>query len=83
MVAVIHQKDMLPLFPGRTEGDLVSWIIRNQGRLRQRYGSQDLPEALAEEAADRARSNPWRRFLSWLRRKVLRWPVYTGKPWRP
>ena len=83
MVEVIHQKDMLHLFPGRTEGDLVNWIIRNQGRLRQRYSAKELPEALVEEAADRARSNPWRRFLSWLRRKVLRWPVYTGKPWHP
>jgi hypothetical protein len=83
MVAVIHQKDMLCLFPGRTEGDLVNWIIRNQGRLRQRYGPQELAEALAEEAANRARSDPWRRFLSWLRRKVLRWPVYTGEPWHP
>lgn len=83
MVEVIHQKDMLSLFPGRTEGDLVNWIIRNQGRLRQRYSAGNLPEALAKEAADLARSNPWRRFLSWLRRKVLRWPVYTGEPWRP
>jgi hypothetical protein len=83
MVEVIHEKDMLSLFPGRTEGDLVNWIIRNQGRLRQRYSAGNLPEALAKEAADLARSNPWRRFLSWLRRKVLRWPVYTGEPWRP
>ena len=39
MVKMIHQKDMLRLFPGRTEGDLVNWIIRNQNRLRQRYGA--------------------------------------------
>jgi hypothetical protein len=83
MVEIIHQKNMLRLFPGRTEGDLVNWIIRNQNRLRQRYGAQELPEVLAQTAADRARSSPWRRFLSWLRRKVLRWPVYTGEPWHP
>jgi hypothetical protein len=83
MVKMIHQKDMLRLFPGRTEGDMVNWIIRNQNRLRQRYGAQELPEVLAETAADRARSSLWRRFVSWLRRKVLRWPVYTGEPWHP
>jgi hypothetical protein len=75
---------MLRLFPGRTEADLVNWIIRNRDRLRQRYGAGDAPtEALAQEAADLAHANPWRRFLSWIRRKVFRWPVYTGEPWKP
>ena len=84
LVKVIHRENMLRLFPGRTEADLVSWIIRNQARLRQRYGARSLSTAeLAEEAAELAHHSPWRRFLSWLRRKVLRWPVYTGEPWRP
>ncbi len=77
IIAVIHREDMLRLFPGRTEADLVNWIIRHQTRLRQRYGGRDIP---TEELAYR---NLWRRFLSWLRRKVFRWPVYTGEPWRP
>jgi hypothetical protein len=84
IVDVIHEKHMLRLFPGRTEADLVNWIIRNKDRLRQRYGAGDAPtEALAQEAADLAHTNLWRRFLSWIRRKVFRWPVYTGQPWQP
>jgi hypothetical protein len=84
IVEVIHREDMLCLFPGRTEADLVSWIIRNQARLRQRYGDRLVStRKLAEDLAGEAYSNPWRRFLSWVRRKVLRWPVYTGEPWRP
>ncbi len=84
IVQVVHREDMLRLFPGRTEADLVNWIIRHQIRLRQRYGGKDVPtEELAEEVVGLAYRSPWRRFLSWLRRKVLRWPVYTGKPWQP
>ncbi len=84
IVEVIHREGMLRLFPGRTEADLVTWIIRHQARLRQRYGGRDIPtEDLAEEAAGLAHQNIGRRFLSWLRRKVFRWPVYTGEPWQP
>ncbi len=84
IVEVIHREDMLRLFPGRTDADLVNWIIRNQCRLRQRYGDEQVSTTLlAEEAAEIANRSPWRRFLSWLRRKVLHWPVYTGRPWRP
>ncbi len=84
IVEVMHREDMLRLFPGRTEADLVTWIIRHQARLRQRYGGRDVPtEELAEEAAELAQHSPWRRLLSWLRRKVFRWPVYTGEPWEP
>jgi len=81
---VIHREDMLHLFPGRTEADLVSWMIRNQDRLRQRYGSRAAStRELAEGAANLAYNNLVQRFLSWFRRKVLRWPVYTGRPWKP
>jgi hypothetical protein len=84
IVDIIHQKHMLRLFPGRTEADLVNWIIRNKDRLRQRYGARDAPtEALAQEATDLAHANPWRRLLPWIQRKVFRWPVYTGQPWQP
>jgi len=77
IVEVIQREDMLRLFPGRTEADLVNWIVCNQARLRQRYGDRDVSaKELAEEAADLAHSNLGRRFLSWFRRKVLRWPVY-------
>ena len=83
MVKVIHREKMLRLFPGRTEADLVAWIIRNQARLRQRYSQgEKSSEALATQAAGRARQDIWQRFVSWFRRKLLRWPVYTGKPWR-
>lgn len=79
MVEVIHQRKMLTLFPGRTEADLVNWIIRNQAHLRQRYGMR--VEDLASGAAGLAYKNLWQRFLSWFRRKVLRWPVFTGERW--
>jgi len=85
IVEVIHREDMLRLFPRRTEADLVSWIIRNQARLRQHYGHQNRMPArvLAQEIAAKMYGNPWRRLVSWLRRKLLRWPVYTGEPWKP
>jgi len=84
IVQVIHREKMLQLFPGRTEADLVNWIIQNQARLRQRYGNRDFSSAdLAHKAAGLAQHNLWQRFLSWFRRKILRWPVYTGKPWQP
>jgi hypothetical protein len=84
IVEVIHREDMLQLFPGRTEADLVNWIIRHQARLRQRYGGKEISsEELAGEVAELAHRSPWRRFLSWLRRTLFRWPVYTGKPWQP
>jgi uncharacterized ParB-like nuclease family protein len=83
MVEVIHREKMLRLFPGRTEADLVAWIIRNQADLRRRYGHRQIKgEELAAEAAGRARQNLWQRLVSWFRRKLLRWPVYTGEPWR-
>lgn len=84
IVETIHREDMLRLFPGRTEADLVNWIMHHQARLHRRYGGKDIPtEELAKDAAELAYRNPWRRFLSWLRRKVFRWPVYTGEPWHP
>ena len=74
---------MLRLFPGRTEADLVAWIIRHKRDLRQHYGrGQITGEELATEVVGRARQNLWQRMISWVRRKVLRWPVYTGEPWR-
>ncbi len=83
MVKVIHREKMLRLFPGRTEADLVAWIIRNQSDLRRRYSQgQITSEELAAEAAGRAHQNLWQRLVSWVRRKLLRWPVYTGEPWR-
>jgi hypothetical protein len=84
IVDVIHREEMLRLFPGRTEADLVNWIMRNQARLRQRYGAEGVStESVAEEVANRAHGNLWQRFVSWFRRVVLRWPVYTGEPWKP
>ncbi len=84
MVDVIHRQKMLRLFPGRTEADLVNWIMRNQERLRHRYGRRDISsEELAARVAGEAHHNVWTRLRSWLRRKVLRWPVYTGEPWEP
>lgn len=84
IVEVIHREEMLRLFPGRTEADLVSWAIRNQARLRQRYGGRNVTsEELALQAAGQAQQNLWNRLRSWFRRKILRWPVYTGEPWRP
>ncbi len=82
MVDVIHQDRLLRLFPGRTEGDLVNWIVRNQGRLRQRYCHNRTASRLAEGVASQLQRNPWQRFISWFRRKILRWPVYTGEPWQ-
>ncbi|MBN1315928.1 MAG: hypothetical protein JXA42_10685 [Anaerolineales bacterium] len=84
IIDLIHQEDMLRRFPGRTEGDLVCWIIRNRFSLRQQYGASDLlSETLVKEATSRLRQNSWQRFVSWFRRKALRWPVYTGEPWQP
>lgn len=84
IVNLIHREDMLHRFPGRTEGDLVCWIIRNRFNLRQQYGEGELTyEQIAKEAANRLHQNTWQRFVSWFRRKALRWPVYTGEPWKP
>jgi hypothetical protein len=84
IIDLIHREDMLRRFPGRTEGDLVSWMIRNRFNLRQLYGASGLPsEMLVQEASSRLRQNLWQRFVSWFRRKALRWPVYTGEPWQP
>ena len=82
IVEVIHREEMLRLFPGRTEADLVNWIMRNQARLRQQYGVGEMTKKLAEGIVGLGPTNLWQRFVAWFRRNVLRWPVYTGKPWR-
>jgi hypothetical protein len=84
MIQVIHRDELLRHFPGRTAADLVSWVIRNRDRLRQRYGAKaTVSDLVSQEFPGLGNISLRRRLLSWFRRTVLRWPVYTGKPWQP
>ena len=76
LVKKIQTEAILALFPGRTEADLVVWILRHQEKLERRYGGEDvLPNAAAEDFVERTRANPFRRLQAWIERKFLGKPV--------
>lgn len=76
LVTKIHGEDILTYFPGRTEADLVVWVLRHWGKLERDYGGEDiLPDEVVKDFASRTRSNPFRRTLAWLERKLMGKPV--------
>jgi hypothetical protein len=72
LVNKIREEDILAFFPGRTEGDLVVWVLRHWEKLERDYGGEDIPpDEVVEDFAGRTRSNPLRRLLAWFERTVL------------
>lgn len=80
LVAKVQEEGILSLFPGRTEADLVVWILRHWENLERAYGGEDVPpdEAFAD-FAKRTRLNPFRRVHAWFNRTFLGWPVDQGE----
>jgi hypothetical protein len=75
LVQKIEDEGLLSFFPGRTEADLVVWILEHQEKLERRYGGEDvLPSEAAIDFAKRARSNRLRRVWAWIER------TFMGKP---
>jgi hypothetical protein len=76
MVAVVRRAGMLKRFPGRTEADLVAYILRYRDELQRRYGEEgSLPEEVAEEFVEQMRGDWRQRLLAWVKRKLLGWEI--------
>lgn len=76
LVKQIQQSDILPLFPGRTEADLVVWVLRHWEKLERECGGEDiLPDAAFEDFALRTRASLPRRLLAWIERRLMGKPV--------
>lgn len=72
----IREEEILSLFPGRTEADLVVWVLRHWTKLERDYGGEEVEASEAvEDFAERTRSNPFRRTWAWFERTVLGKPV--------
>ena len=72
----IREEGILSLFPGRTEADLVVWVLRHWNKLERDYGGEEVAAAEAvEDFAQRTRANPLRRTWAWFERTVLGKPV--------
>ena len=72
LVEKIRQEDILSYFPGRTEADLVVWVLRHWEKLERDYGGEEILAAdVVEDFAERTRHNLPRRMLAWLERTVL------------
>jgi hypothetical protein len=76
LASKIHEEGILAYFPGRTEADLVVWALRHWSKLEREYGGEDiLPDEVVKDFAKRTRSNPFRRALAWVERKLMGKPV--------
>ncbi|NJN95515.1 MAG: ParB N-terminal domain-containing protein [Anaerolineales bacterium] len=78
----IREEGTLTLFPGRTEADLVVWVLRHWTKLERDYGGEEVEANEAvEDFAERTRSNPFRRTWAWFERTVLanRWMKNRGE----
>lgn len=72
----IREEGILTYFPGRTEADLVVFLLRHWNRLEREYGGEEvLPAEVVEDFAERTRANPLRRVVAWIERKVMGKPV--------
>jgi uncharacterized ParB-like nuclease family protein len=72
----IREENILSLFPGRTEADLVVWVLRHWDKLERDYGGEEVqPGEAVEDFAERTRANPFRRLSAWIERKLLGKPV--------
>jgi hypothetical protein len=72
----IQEEDILAYFPGRTEADLVVWVLRHWEKLERNYGGEEvMADQVVEDFAERTRTNPFRRLLAWIERTLLGKPV--------
>jgi hypothetical protein len=68
----IQESDILSFFPGRTEADLVVWVLRHWEKLERDYGGEDIPPAeVVKDFIARTRANPLRRMSAWIERRIL------------
>jgi hypothetical protein len=68
----IREEEILVYFPGRTEADLVVFVLRHWDKLEREYGGEEVQATEAvEDFAERTRANPIRRVTAWIERKVL------------
>ena len=74
----IRTSDILSYFPGRTEADLMLWIIDHQDWLEEKLeGEEDVPiDVAAEDFTARTRRSLWRRMQAWFNHHILKKPVY-------
>jgi hypothetical protein len=76
LVRQIRQAGILPLFPGRTEADLVVWVLRHWEKLERKCGGEEIPpDAAVEDFALRTRASFPRRVLAWIERRLMGKPV--------
>lgn len=72
----IQEKGLLAYFPGRTEADLVVWVLRHWDKLERDYGGEEvLPAEVVEDFAERTRNNILRRMVAWIERTFMGKPV--------
>jgi uncharacterized ParB-like nuclease family protein len=72
----IQEEGLLSYFPGRTEADLVVWMLDHWDRLEDEYGGENiLPTEVVEDFAERVRANFPRRIIAWIERTLLGKPV--------
>lgn len=72
-VDIICERDILPLFPGRTEADLFAWVWRYNKELRERTGSGSLTRSIDNLLQDH--HDPLGRVWSFLRRLLGKEPI--------
>jgi hypothetical protein len=76
LVEKIREEEILSLFPGRTEADLVVFVLRHWSKLERDYGGEEVaPGEAVVDFAERTRSNPFRRAWAWFERTILGKPV--------
>ena len=72
----IKTENILAYFPGRTEADLVVWVLRHWEKLERNYGGEEvLSDEAVEDFAERTRANVPRRLLAWVERRLMGKPV--------
>lgn len=75
LINKIREEDILSFFPGRTEADLVLWVLRHWEKLeREDSGEEVLPAEVVEDFAERVRANIPQRVWAWVER------IFLGKP---
>jgi hypothetical protein len=76
LVEKVQEEDILAFFPGRTEADVVVWVLRHWEKLERSIGGEDIPPAdVVVSFAEKIRANFPRRILAWVERKFMGKPV--------
>jgi hypothetical protein len=76
LAQMIQEEGLLAYFPGRTEADLVVWVLRHWDKLERDYGGEEvLPAEVVEDFAERTRNNILRRMMAWIERTFMGKPV--------